>query len=368
MKYSKKNKIIIVATGILAGLAFLFPVLKNIAYAQVREPILQGRCFPDSPNVSVGESVSWVADVSGGSDGRYSYSWSGTNKLLGSSWTTRKSYDTPGIKTASVRIRTRVQTIVRTCSVNIGGEVLGDSITIPSELSASCFATPTAVKIGENVTWTVIASGGTGKFRYDWAGAEGLTGNINSIVKNYMTTGTKSASVNVSSGQKNTTTSCSLEVFPLGTLPNSLGDSTTGNIPLDSLPETGIRLNIWRTLFFLITASGLTILVALVFVLRKKSRELKKRTDMAYETESRETDVARIIEKEARHKKFLVAADALKILIEKSEHDPAQAIKNLNQIIAEMKKRPLITIPGEESWPVIKKEETEKYFLRRKAE
>src|SRR3989344_8129415 len=125
MKYFKKIRIVIMIGGILAGLTFFVPVQKNIVYAQITEPLLLGRCFPDSPNVSVGESVSWVADVSGGRDGRYRYSWSGTDKLLGSSWTARKSYDTPGIKTASVRIRTRVQTIVRTCSVNVGGSVLG---------------------------------------------------------------------------------------------------------------------------------------------------------------------------------------------------------------------------------------------------
>lgn len=81
------------------------PGLTASAYAvvYVASPSLSASCSPSFPTVAPGSAITWTAVVSGGS-GTYSYAWSGTDNLSGTSALIEKIYSTLGIKTASVTV------------------------------------------------------------------------------------------------------------------------------------------------------------------------------------------------------------------------------------------------------------------------
>ena len=73
------------------------------AVVYVGPPSLSASCSPSFPTVAPGSAVTWTAIVSGGS-GAYSYEWTGTDGLSGTSALIEKIYSTLGIKTASVTV------------------------------------------------------------------------------------------------------------------------------------------------------------------------------------------------------------------------------------------------------------------------
>ncbi len=88
-----------------------------------------------------------------------------------------------------------------------GGVFLNRSLTV------SCNAAPSQVRPGETVTWTAVASGGSGSYTYEWHGDLPLEGQRgNPIALSYDTTGTKVGSVTVTSGQFSKIQSCSNNV------------------------------------------------------------------------------------------------------------------------------------------------------------
>ncbi|MFA5877442.1 MAG: hypothetical protein WC880_03720 [Candidatus Paceibacterota bacterium] len=91
------------ATG--AGPTVVTPGLTASASAvvYVTSPSLSASCSPSFPTVAPGSAITWTAVVSGGS-GSYSYEWSGTDGLSGTSALIEKIYSTLGIKTASVTV------------------------------------------------------------------------------------------------------------------------------------------------------------------------------------------------------------------------------------------------------------------------
>lgn len=111
MKYNKSKKIIqnisasfsAIVTGFVIGL-FLFGLLGLIPLVNtVNAQALSVSCSVSTTTPSVGGTVTWLSDVSGGT-GSYTFSWSGTESLTGSSGTVNKAYTTTGVKTASVSI------------------------------------------------------------------------------------------------------------------------------------------------------------------------------------------------------------------------------------------------------------------------
>ncbi|OHA20461.1 MAG: hypothetical protein A2836_02715 [Candidatus Taylorbacteria bacterium RIFCSPHIGHO2_01_FULL_45_63] len=72
-------------------------------------------------------------------------------------------------------------------------------------LSASCLPSPTSATTGSTVTWNSSISGGVSPYTYVWSGSDSLTGNGPAVSKVYNTAGSKTASVNVSSSDGQTT-------------------------------------------------------------------------------------------------------------------------------------------------------------------
>lgn len=83
-----------------------------------------------------------------------------------------------------------------------------------SPLGISCYANPTSGNVGENIRWGSSPYGGTGNYYITWSGNDGLSGYGTSIYKNYNYSGTKYASVTVTSGGQTATQNCSnIEIY-----------------------------------------------------------------------------------------------------------------------------------------------------------
>lgn len=168
-------------------------------------------CYPDITYTTTNERVIWRAYASGG-NGRYSYTWTGTDGLRGSSEGISRQYDRSGTKSASVTVRSNGRSTSASCgSVSITGGSYQNYAPAPvyqTGLAASCSPSLTYAKVGAVVTWTVYPTGGNGVYSYIWSGSDGFSGSQKSVVTSYRSTGPKYATVSVYSAGKTTTISC----------------------------------------------------------------------------------------------------------------------------------------------------------------
>ena len=81
-------------------------------------PAVSGSCSASPASIQTGESTTWSASPSGGT-GSYSYSWSGTDSLSGSTQNVGKTYITSGNKTGSVTITSGADNININCSTTV---------------------------------------------------------------------------------------------------------------------------------------------------------------------------------------------------------------------------------------------------------
>lgn len=77
-------------------------------------------CYSIPTNPNTGENVTWYTQVSGGT-GSYTYYWSGTDNLVGSSQSISKIYYTSGLKNANVIVTSGNSVISRGCSTSVYG-------------------------------------------------------------------------------------------------------------------------------------------------------------------------------------------------------------------------------------------------------
>jgi hypothetical protein len=87
---------------------------------------LTASCYSIPTNPAIGESVTWYAIVNGGS-GTYTYYWSGTDTLVGSSQSVSRIYYTGGQKSANVIITSGNNVISKGCTVNIPTYNIGNN-------------------------------------------------------------------------------------------------------------------------------------------------------------------------------------------------------------------------------------------------
>jgi hypothetical protein len=156
-----------------------------------------------------GNTISWTASVSGGA-GSYSYSWTGTDGLNGSSQSVSNIYNTIGTKTATVSVVTSDgQRANANCSASITPAYVPPQ---PSTLVGTCSVNPSSVNIGGYLNWSASASGGTGAYTYSWTGTDNLSGNSSALSQAYQTAGTKTGTVTITSGNQSVTQTCSAVV------------------------------------------------------------------------------------------------------------------------------------------------------------
>lgn len=161
-------------------------------------------CSSNPTTPYTGDSVSYYATVSGG-NGNYSYSWSGTDNVTGYGSVLTHAYYSLGQQSATVTVNSNGITQSATCYVNVVQRTYNNGNNWNNSnygrLGATCLAIPTSVNTGDNVNWMIQnLTGGNGSYTYSWSGTDGLSGSGQTAYKTYTYSGSKSASVNISSG------------------------------------------------------------------------------------------------------------------------------------------------------------------------
>lgn len=150
------------------------------------------------------QDIVYTANVSGWTP-PYTYNWSGSDSLTGSTSRITKKYLTAGTKTVTLTVRSsNGLTQTKTITINVTSPPLPPRVT---PITASCYATWSRT-VWKVITWTVTASGGTGSYTYAWAGWR----TTKTIQKTYTTSGTKTETVRVYSGADSKMTQCSVVI------------------------------------------------------------------------------------------------------------------------------------------------------------
>jgi len=191
-------------------------------------------CAPSSLAANVGQTVTWVSSVSGGS-GAYLYNWNGTDGLSGNVSTTLKAYATNGEKLGTLTVTSGNRAITVSC-----GTVLIQGSATPGfrepGFGASCYATPERAAPGESVTWLAILSGITASTTYMWDGTDGLSGDRPLVTKTYTTLGIKPAMLTVTKGNERIVAPCTNAVTVAHKIP-VIQKPTTPIPPTPTLPS-----------------------------------------------------------------------------------------------------------------------------------
>jgi hypothetical protein len=77
-------------------------------------------------------------------------------------------------------------------------------------LSGYCTANVTHAEEGEIITWEAQVAGGNNYYSYQWSGSEGLTSNYPLVDMRYESSGTKTATVRITSNYETITRTCSI--------------------------------------------------------------------------------------------------------------------------------------------------------------
>lgn len=373
MQIFKKSTVKTAFLGLFILGLLISPNLFNIQKSQVFavDPTLGGGCFADPVVVKTGQAVTWHADIFGGKGlNSYIYSWSGSENLNSRSGSLKKTYETPGVKNATVKVRSGSQQIFRNCTVTVldpddvgpndgleGGEVLGDqeSRIVTGDFFSACTGEPSEAKVGEIVNWTVLAiHTSTTTPQYLWSGTDGLLGNTQHLQKTYNKPGEKVANVIVVSGNKSSQALCKINVT----------EGEVAGIAVDR----GFSRQLFLLGFLFLLA---VFLIILFFSLRRKVIREEERHSLAYEPaeekkeDDKNKDISVILQDEARKSDIIISVDALKTLIEKSNNNIDEALVNLKGIIEFKKGLPCPVIEGEERCDVMTESEVEKYFLKK---
>ena len=164
-----------------------------------------GVCAVTPSTGGVGSSFAWSASATGGT-GSYTFSWSGTEGLSGTSASVNKSYASGGTKTGSVVITSGSQSVTKDCSVVV-------TVT-ETAFDGVCSVSPSSAFIGDAITWNASATGGTGTYTYSWSGDGNLSGTAANVSNTYSSAGTKLGTVEMTSGTNTTTKTCSVSITP----------------------------------------------------------------------------------------------------------------------------------------------------------
>jgi len=86
----------------------------------------------------------------------------------------------------------------------------GSCITNPTNISVSCYATPSPVNTNQSVAFISTVSGGTGSYTYSWSGA--CSGSSQTCSNTFSSSGNQTATINVTSGSQTNSATCSVNV------------------------------------------------------------------------------------------------------------------------------------------------------------
>ncbi len=161
-------------------------------------------CSANPNSINVGGQIGWTANVSGG-NGNYSYYWSGSNSLSGSSQTVYQTYNSAGNQTATVTVNSNGQSQSASCNAYVNNNY-------QNNLTASCQVSPEYANVNNQVIWSVNASGGNGNYSYSWNGTDGLSGSSQTVYQTYNNPGTKYGTVTIYSNGQSITQTCTTNI------------------------------------------------------------------------------------------------------------------------------------------------------------
>ena len=172
----------------------------------INDPGLIVACSPTPSSVQTGQSVTWTSSVSGGSDS-YTYAWSGTDSLSGTSANVSKTYPTAGTKTASLTVTSGALTSTVACSNSV-------TVTVP----------PSTVTLSTNQVSVPVGSAAT----LTWVGTRVSSCSVYALPLNTNWNGAKTTSGSQSTGSLTTTTQFYIHCIGLdGTSPTANATVTT---------------------------------------------------------------------------------------------------------------------------------------------
>ncbi|MDD4803835.1 MAG: hypothetical protein PHN69_01550 [Candidatus Pacebacteria bacterium] len=233
---------------------------------------LEVTCYADDDSVETGDSIKWIADVDGGS-GSYSYSWSGTNSLTGSSKTVTKRYTSDGEKYAKIKVISGGQTEYATCYADVEEDEDEDD-----DLEVSCYADDDSVETGDSIKWIAEADGGSGSYKYSWSGTDGLDGSSRTVTERYSDEGEKKARVKVTSGGQTEYATCYADVDDdnqvLSYVQTNPVMPLAASVYLSDVPYTGAGDNIKIVLFA--TMLVLWSMFLAYYLLRKRMNSIQE--------------------------------------------------------------------------------------------
>lgn len=112
------NARIVAACTNAVTVGFRAPVTQKAAVAVAPEPQtldIQGICSPSTVKAKVGDEILWHVAVVGG-NGSYQFLWNGDETLSGNASTTKKIYETAGVKKATVAINSAEKNLTIPCT------------------------------------------------------------------------------------------------------------------------------------------------------------------------------------------------------------------------------------------------------------
>src|SRR5438874_9937283 len=136
---------------------------------------------PASP--SVGSQVTFTATASGGTQ-PYSFNWAFGDGSTGTCATTMHAYSTAGSFTVVLTVKdsgSPQQTVTSQKSITVTSP--------PPPLSASFAFSPTSPQVGQTVSFTGSASGGTPPYTFSWTFGDSGTGSGSSVTHTYQAAG-----------------------------------------------------------------------------------------------------------------------------------------------------------------------------------
>ncbi len=79
-------------------------------------------------------------------------------------------------------------------------------------LDGYCVINPSYANINQDVAFSASAVGGTGSYTYSWSGTDGISSNSQSFTGRFGSTGTKTATVTIQSGNQSVTRTCNVNI------------------------------------------------------------------------------------------------------------------------------------------------------------